>query len=163
MIPCESHFAQEKIALLLSRYELCYCKEGTCVEYFVSDNATKEQISRAVILSLDIGSKRINVSRFCPELYRQIQCKYLSAACFYLVTHHFAYIYHVPRAYKICLETRPETFESFFSKLKDFHLHVEGLKFCNSAEVCGDYPQLDIDVSVIKEKAMLNGEVPFLV
>ena len=159
----DSNFAEEKIPLLLSRYELCYHREDNCVEYFIADKATNKQISRAVILSLNRCSKQINVSRFCPELYRQTKCKYLSAACFYLLTHHFANIYHIPKTYRICLETRPETYRRFFSKLEDFHLQIEGLKLCKSAEVCGNYPQLDIDVSMIKDKVMEKGEVPFMV
>jgi hypothetical protein len=72
-------------------------------------------------------------------------------------------MYHIPKSYRINLETRPETYRKFFSKLKDFHLHLEGLKLCQGAEVCGDYPQLDIDVSLIKERVMEEGEVPFMV
>lgn len=163
MTSCQSNFAKEKIPLLLIRYELCYHREDNCVEYFIVDKATKKQISRAVIFSLNRGSKQINVSRFCPELYRQTKCKYLSAACFYLLTHHFANIYQIPKAYRICLETRPETYKKFFSKLKDFHLHIKGLKLCKSAEVCGNYPQLDMDVSMVKQKVMAKDEIPFIV
>ncbi|MBW1770835.1 MAG: hypothetical protein JRF64_02035 [Deltaproteobacteria bacterium] len=163
MTSCKSNFVKEKIPLLLSRFDLCYYREDNCVEYFIADKATNKEISRAVILSLNRGSKEINVGRFCPELYKQTECKYLSAACFYLLTHHFANIYHIPKSYRIHLETRPVTYRKFFAKLRDFDLHVEGLKLCKSAEVCGNYPQLDIDVSLIKEKVMENGEVPFMV
>jgi len=159
----KSNFVKEKIPLLLSRYGLSYRKEDDCVEYFVSDKATNKDISRAVIFSLNRGSKEINVSKFWPELYKQTDCKYLSAACFYLLTHHFANMYHIPKSYRIHLETRPETHTGFFSKLKDFHLHLEGLKLCQSAEVCGDYPRLDMDVSMVKEKVMAKDEVPFIV
>ena len=158
-----SHFAKEKMPILLARYELSHYQEDDCIEYFISDRHTKEQISRAMIFSLNRPSQQINVVRFCPELYKQTGCKYLSAACFYLLTHHFASIYHLPRQYRICLETRPETYRRFFSKLKDFRLHIEGLKLCKSAEVCGNYPQLDIDVSMIKNKVMEKGDVPFMV
>jgi len=72
-------------------------------------------------------------------------------------------MYHIPKSYHIRLETRPETYTRFFSKLKDFHLHLEGLKLCQSAEVCGDYPRLDMDVSMVKEKVMAKDEVPFIV
>jgi len=163
MTSCESNFAKEKIPLLLARYELCYNREDNCVEYFITDKATKKQISRAVIFSLNRGSEQINVSRFCPELYRQTECKYLSAACFYLLTHHFADIYQIPKGYRICLETRPDTHGRFFSRLKDFHLLIERLKLCATAEVCGNYPEIDIDISLIKKKILEKEEVPFLI
>lgn len=62
--------------------------------------------------------------------------------------------------YALCYHREDNCVEYF---IKDFHLHIEGLKLCQSAEVCGDYPQLDIDVSLIKERVMEEGEVPFMV
>jgi hypothetical protein len=158
-----SDFAKEKIAILLGRYELSYYQEANCIGYVIADKKTKEQISRAIILSLNRPSHQINVVRFCPELYKQIGCKYLSAACFYLLTHHFANIYQVPRKYRICLETPPDTYERFFSKLKDFHLFIEGVKLCKTAQVCGDYPQLDIDISMIEREITKEEALPFVI
>jgi hypothetical protein len=158
-----SHFPNEQIPILLGRYEFSYYQEDNCIEYFIQDKETKEAISRAIIFSLNQHSQQMNVARFCPELYKQAKCKYLSAACFYLLTHHFCSIYTLPRDYCICLETRPDTYKNFFSKLKDFHLLVEGVKMCETARVHGEYPHLDIDVSMIKEKTMDKEEVRFLV
>jgi hypothetical protein len=163
MASCKSHFAEDMIRLLLRRYELSFRKEDDCVEYFIGDKATGKQISRALVFSLNRGSKEMHVSKFCPELYKEKECKYLSAACFYLVTHHFADVFQIPKEYRIHLETRPVTYNKFFSKLRHYHLHVEGLTLCKSAEVCGNHPQLDIDVSMIKEKVLEQGEVPFAV
>ena len=160
MASSKSKFAEEKIPLLLSRYALSYRKEDDCVEYFVSNKATKKDISRAVVFSLNRRSKEIYVSKFCPELYKETECKYLSAACFYLLTHHFANIYHISKTYRICLETRPETYRRFFSKLEDFHLQIEGLKLCKSAEVCGNSDSMDVDVSTVEEK-MATDKGPF--
>ena len=117
-----SNFIRTKILLLLNRYELSYYKENNCVEYFVTDKETGEQISYAIVFSLNTYSKRIHVGRFCPELYKQTESKYLSAACFYLLMHHFTHIYHLPYEYRICLETRPVTNKKFFrdSKILDF-------------------------------------------
>ncbi|MBW2266282.1 MAG: hypothetical protein JRF28_09025 [Deltaproteobacteria bacterium] len=158
-----SKFAKEKIPILLDGYELSYYQEADCIGYVIADKKTKEQISRAIILSLNRPSQQINVVRFCPELCKQTGCKYLSAACFYLLTHHFAIIYQVPRKYRIFLETPPETYERFFSKLKDFHLCIEGVKLCKTAEVCGKYPYLDIDISKVEKKNLDNKEIPFLI
>lgn len=148
----KSNFARETISLLLRRYTFFYHKEGNCIEYFVTDKYTREEISYALVLSLNTYSHHINVSRFCPELYKEIASKYLSAACFYLLIHHFAYVYHLPKEYGISLSTRPATYEKFFSRLKDFHLLIKGLKLCETVGVFGTYPQLDIDTSMITEK-----------
>jgi len=163
MASSESIFAKDKILLLLNRYALSYYKEDNCVEYFVADKNTGEQISYAVTFSLNPYSKRIHVGKFCPNLYKQIDSKYLSAACFYLLIHHFAHIYHLPDEYRLCLETRPVTNKKFFSRLKDFGLRVKGSQMCQTVKVCGTYPELDINTSMIKKKIIEDKNAPFQV
>jgi hypothetical protein len=140
---------QENIPELLRRYEISYCKEDDCVEYFITDKKTHEQISYALVLSLNRFAKQINVGRFCPELYKQPHCKYFSAACFYLLINHFAKIYHLAEGYGIYLQTKPATYKKFFSMLKDFNLQVKRIILCNTAEVCDVYHQDNIDTSMI--------------
>jgi hypothetical protein len=105
-----------------------------------------------IVLSLNTNSSEIHVSRFYPELYKQDNAKYLSAACFYLVIHHFAHIYHLDEKYKISLDTLPVTFEEFFSRLEDFDFHLEGIKFCKTAELLSRFLPVDINTSMIKKK-----------
>lgn len=149
-----SNFVKDKILLLLDRYTLSYYKEGNCIEYFITDKDTKEEISYVIVFSLNNYSKQINVGRFCPNLYKQVDSRYLSAACFYLLIHHFAHIYHLPREYRICLQTRPVTNKIFFTRLKDFDFYIRRPKLCQSVELCGTYPDLAIDTSVINERIM---------
>ena len=163
MAETESRFMKENVPRLLSRYRLRYCQEDRCVEYFIIDRKTEEQISRAIVFSLNTCSRQIHVSRFCPELFKQMECKYLSAACFYLLIHHFGNIYHVDRGYDIHLETIPETYERFFSRLKDFCLLNKGIKLCKTCEVSGEYPVLEVDTSMIRQKEMCHQEVGFQV
>ncbi len=63
----ESDFMKKNIPLLLSRYALSYHMEGDCVEYFITDKTTHEDISRALVLSLNRCSKQINVAKFYPD------------------------------------------------------------------------------------------------
>ena len=156
-------FAKEMLPVLLSRFGFLYFQENTCVEYFIIRKKSKEEISRALVFSLNTHSKQINVSSFYPELHKQTQCKYLSAACFYLLAHHFASVYHLPKGYRICLQTRPDTFENFYSKLKDFSLHVEWVELCETAHVCGKYPDLKIDLSKVEKKNLDSEEIPFMI
>jgi hypothetical protein len=153
-----SKFIQEKLPVLLRRYEISYCKEADCIEYFITDKKTHEQISYALVLSLNKFSKQINVGRFCPELYKEPHCKYLSAACFYLLIHHFAKIYHLSEGYGIYLETKPATYKKFFSMLKDFNLKVKRIILCNTAEVCDVYHQDNIDTSMVVKVDRLKVE-----
>lgn len=104
------------------------------------------------MFSLDTLSKQINVGKFYPELYKETESKYLSAACFYLLVHHFAHVFHLPEEYHIFIQTRPATYEKFFSRLLDFHLYIEDVVLCKTAEVCGTYPSLDIDTSMIRKR-----------
>lgn len=163
MAETESRFIKENLPRLLSRYRLCYCQEDRCVEYFIIDRKTEKQVSRAIVFSLNTCSKQIHVSRFCPELFKQMECKYLSAACFYLLIHHFGNIYHVDKEYDIHLETIPETYERFFSRLNDFSLLNKRGNFCKTCEVSGEYPVLEVDTSMIRQKEMCHQEVGFQV
>ena len=157
----ESHFAEENVARLLSRYEFAYYKEDKCIEYFITDKTTSEQISYAIVFSLNRNSRDLHVCRFCPELYKQAESKYLSAACFYLLIHHFGNIYHLGKDYTISLDTLPATYKAFFSRLKDFDLQMKGLKYSKSAEVLGEYPLLNVDTSMIAKITTRNEEIPF--
>ena len=163
MAETESRFIKENVLRLLSRYQLFYCQEDRCVEYFIVDRKTEKQISYAIVFSLNTCSKQIHVSRFCPELFKQMECKYLSAACFYLLIHHFGNIYHVGKEYDIHLETIPETYERFFSRLKDFCLLNKAVKLCKTVEVRGEYTVLDVDTSMIQQEEMCHEQVGFQV
>ena len=159
----ESHFAKENVARLLSRYEFAYYKEDRCIEYFITDKTTNEEISYSIVFSLNRDSKDLHVSRFCPELSKQTESKYLSAACFYLLIHHFGNIFHLGEDYIISLDTLPSTYKAFFSRLKDFDLQMKGIKYSNTAEVFGYYPLLDVDTSMIARITTGNEKIPFRV
>ncbi len=161
MASIESPFAKENVLRLLSRYELSYYREDNCIEYFIADKNTHEQISYAIIFSLNRDSKELHVSKFCPELYKQIDAKYLSAACFYILIHHFGNIYHLGKHYSITLETRRATYKAFFSRLKDFDLLTQGPTLFKTVAVIGDYPALDVNTSMIEKKSLQQGKIPF--
>jgi hypothetical protein len=154
---------KKNVPRLLKKYTVSYYQEEDCIEYFLTSKKSKKQVSYALVLSLDRNAKEIHVSRFYPELYKQTGTRYLSAACFYLLIHHFAACYHLTHDYNISLDTRPATHKGFFSRLKDFHFHLRGLKLCQTAQILSDYEPLPVDTSMIKEKAYANMDIPFLV
>ena len=159
----ESQFMMKNVPRLLSRYNISYYREDTCVEYFITEKDKEEAISYSLVLSLNRTSRQIHVSRFYPELHKQMEPKYLSAACFYLLVHHFGEMYHLGKEYSIHLQTRPATYKKFFSKLRDFDLRHNGLKLVETVDVLGHYPPLDIDTSMIERKIAETREVPFQV
>lgn len=156
-------FPKQVLPALLRRYDFTYFREETCVEYAIAKKGTTQRISQAIVFSLNRPSQQIHVSKFYPELYKQVSCKYLSAACFYLLVHHFANLYRLPNDYRICLESLPDIFDNFYSKLRDFHLHIQWIELCKTAHICGTYPGLHIDVSQIKRQDPGSAETPFLI
>jgi hypothetical protein len=157
----ESEFMKKHLPRLTDRYEISYYKEANCIEYFITDKGTEVEISFMIVLSLDTISEEIHVSRFYPELYKQDNARYLSAACFYLVIHHFAHVYDLDENYSISLDTLPATFEKFFSRLRDFDFHVEGIKLCKTAELLSKFIPVDVNTSMIKKKIIESQDVPF--
>jgi len=157
----ESRFMKRNVPRLTDRYDISYYKEENCIEYFIADKGTTVPISYMIVLSLDTNSREIHVSKFYPELCKQDNTRYLSAACFYLVIHHFAHVYHLDENYSISLDTLPATYDDFFSRLKDFDFHVEGIKFCKTAELLSKFVPLDINTAMIKKKIIEDQDVPF--
>ena len=122
------HFLKEHIPALLSRYAFLYYREDNCIEYFIKKKGENQSISQSIVFSFNQRSRQIYVSKFYPELYKQTRCKYLSAACFYLLANHFANIFMLPDDCPICLETKPETYRNFYSKLQGFGFHIEWIE-----------------------------------
>ena len=58
----DSLFIKTHIGILLSRYDLSYCREDRCIEYFIRDKKNLEDISKALIISLDLFKKNIHVA-----------------------------------------------------------------------------------------------------
>lgn len=148
----ESLFMKTYIGILMNRYDLSFHREDRCMEYFIMDRQKLEDVSNALVMSLDLIKKNIHVSKFYPELYKQLNSKYMSAACFYLLIHHFGQYFHLDKTYHIDLETTPCVFHEFYEKLKDFHLHITTFGLGNTVNVLSDYTPVPIDTSLIHER-----------
>ncbi len=148
----DSLFMRFNIGILLNRYDFSFCREDRCIEYFIMDKIKVEDISKALIMSLDLFKKNIHVAKFYPELYKQLNSKYMSAACFYLLIHHFGQYFHLDGSYHIDLETTPCVFHEFYEKLKNFHLHITNFGLGNTVNVLSDYTPVQIDTGLIHER-----------
>jgi hypothetical protein len=127
------------------------------------DKKSRKYISQALIISLDIHKKNIHVAKFYPELYKQLNCKYMSAACFYLLVHHFGQCFHLDKTYHIDLETTPWVFHEFYERLKDFHLHITTFGLGNTVNVLSDYTPVPVDTSMIHKYHLESESDMFLV
>jgi hypothetical protein len=157
----EPLFMKINIETLLSRYDFSFCREDRCMEYFIMDKKKLEDVSKALIMSLDLFKKNIHVAKFYPELYKQLNSKYMSAACFYLLVHHFGQYYHLDKTYHIDLDTTPCVFHRFYEKLKEFHLHITNFGLGNTVNVMSDYTPVQLDLSLIHERFLNAGDEMF--
>jgi len=73
----ESLFMRINIGILLNKYDFSFYREDRCIEYFIMDKIKLEDISKALIMSLDLFKKNIHVAKFYPELYKQLNSKYI--------------------------------------------------------------------------------------
>lgn len=124
LLSVPSQFLATYIPLLLNRFSLSYKKEFSCIEYFLYSKEKMVEISKALIVSHELFSNSIYVSKFYPEINKELNCKYLSAACFYLTTHHAVKTFHLPDNCCINLEAEIKVFNEFYSRLKDFDFRI---------------------------------------
>jgi hypothetical protein len=148
----ESDFTRKHVQRLLSDYTIAYSRGDHGNEYFISSKQTQKRISYALKLIYYSPENRLHVSKFCPMLFRQPDSKNLSAACFYLLIHHFASNYPTDGIRGISLKTDQRTFEKFYARLKefDFYIYKEGLG--DTVEIHSNYTPRPADTSMIEER-----------
>jgi len=120
----ESHFLMTHLPLLLKRFSLSYEQDGSCLEYFLYSKEKMRRISKDLVVSHDPFSGSLYIAKFYPEIYREMNCKYLSAACFYLMAHHAAKIFHLADRCVVSLETDTSVFNQFYCRLDDFDFKI---------------------------------------
>ena len=145
-----SVFLSTHIPLLLKRYEIHYIVDDTCVEYFIHDADRHELVSKNLIISFASFTNGLYVSKFYPELYKQLNCKYLSAACFYIIIHHAAQYFHLKDRCVVQLETENSVFDSFYEKLKEFDFSIACRRTTQQVAVKGWYHNYRFDTHDIR-------------
>ncbi len=128
-MPCisgrfESQFLMTHLPLLLKRFSLSYERDGSCLEYFLYSKEKMRRISKSLVVSHDLFSGSLYIAKFYPEIYREMNCKYLSAACFYLMAHHATQIFHLADQCFVRLETDTAVFNNFYRRLDDFKFKI---------------------------------------
>ncbi len=116
----ENNFLNQQIPRFNNLFLLTFSRDDTCLECFLCSRDTGKQISKTLIVSHEVFSGSLYVSRFYPELYRQINCKYLSAACFYLMVHHAASAFQLFDKCRVNLETDKAVFFTILRQAPGF-------------------------------------------
>jgi len=135
----EPHFLAPYIPLFLERFLLSYKQDGSCLEYFLYSKEKMRWISKNLIISHDLFSGSLYVAKFYPEINKEQNCKYLSAACFYLMAHHAAKIFHLSGNCCIDLESDTEVFNHFYSRLNDFDFKITYYRTSERVSLRGRY------------------------
>ena len=137
---------------LFERFSLSYEKnDETCIEYFLFSKEKVKEISRSLIVSHEIFSKSLYIAKFYPEIYKELNCKYLSAACFYMIAHHAIHEFHLTENCCVNLEAEDRVFNSFYSKLKDFNFKIQCNRPANRLYIRGRYHEMPLSTNGIKK------------
>lgn len=149
----ESLFLAHHIPILLNRFSLFYKKDATCIEYTLYKQSSNRQISKSLIVSHEIFPNSIYVSKFYPEIYKQLNCRYLSAACFYMLVHHAASTFLLPDHCNVNLETDQEVYKDFYARLNDFDFKIFHSRPAQRCYVRGQYHQMPFFTDMIIENS----------
>ncbi len=146
----DNRFLLTHIPELLERFSLSYeSTDATCLGYFLYSKESSTTISRDLIVSHAVFSKSLYVSKFYPEIYRELNCRYLSAACFYLIAHHAIQTFHLADNCWVNLEAEETVYESFYSRLNDFDFKIQYHRPANRSHVRGRYHQIPLNTEMI--------------
>lgn len=149
-----SAFMTSHLPEFLHRFGISYCIDGPQLEYFIYQKKTSLDISCSVTVSFNKAGGQITVMTFYPGLYLHPDTHYLSAVCFFLITHHFAMFHNIECDFQIILNTKRQVFNHFYSGLKDFDFHLLAKGTEDNVYIQSLFPALIIDTSVFNERAL---------
>lgn len=154
--PCGSRFIIEKIATLHDRFSISYFREGNRVEYFITSEESKDEVSFSLVFCHDLFARQLHVSKFYPGLFRQPRNRYLSAACFFLLVNHSIELFRLENDQAIFLQCRKKVYEDFYAQLSDFNFAITRSGQGENVDVMSPCPPLrDLDTTmIIKLKAL---------
>jgi len=143
LIAEKQNFIEDKIKLFKASYLLRSWieeKSEKSIIYVMTDKVSGRVIANDMMILYDGKNKAIKVQTFYPNLQNKPNSKGLSAACFYILLHHFAAHFNYPAGTKIwsVMTLGDDAFEKFYSKLRDFKfVEIDG-------DICGEFPGLQL-------------------
>jgi len=148
--PC---FIRGQIERLLRRFVISYSRTGDTMEYFLTSLRTGHQVSYAIVFWHDRDTDCLHISKYFPELIRREDSKYLSAACFFLLVHHFSQHMASRTCRRISLKTKSQIFHAFYARLQDFQFKVWKDRGGDTVELRSDYAPRPMDTTMIIREA----------
>ena len=122
--PYQSLFLNTYIPIFLKRYSVSAQMDDSCIDYLLYNKEKESVISKEIVISHAKCSQSLYVSKFYPEIFREAECKYLSAACFYFIVHKSVQAFGLKNFCGINLESERKVFDDFYHKLTDFDFRV---------------------------------------
>jgi len=119
----ESNFIKKNVEILFKNYQIGFqpIVPGLEIAYSILIKASGKKISDSIYVIKEIKTNSMIIEDFYPNLNKQPNSKYLSAAAFYAIAKHASMMLNVQQCANINVPTSFETFSKFFSKLNDFH------------------------------------------
>lgn len=151
--PVKSPFLMTYLPILLQRFSLSYETDCSCIEYFLYSKEKLKEISKTLIVSHEIFSGSLYVSKFYPEIHKELDCKYLSAACFYMMAHHAVKMFHLADNCCVNLETETRIFDHFYSRLNDFGFKIKYMRPAERVCLKGHYHVMPFSTEMISVHA----------
>lgn len=78
-----------------------------------------------------------------------MNCRYLSAACFYMIIHHAAGLFLLPDLCHVNLETDQGIYKKFYARLNEFDFKICYTRPAERVYVRGKYKQLPFPTNMI--------------
>jgi hypothetical protein len=157
----ESEFMVQNVPRFLGRFDLTYNREDYCIEYFISRHLNCKKFSYALVVSFDKIRKQLHVAKFCPQLTKRADSKYLSSVCFHLMVYHSVNFFQLDSYCHITLKTQIKTYDDFYKKLKDFNFHRLKKDIGGVVELISDIKPLIVKTDMIVQHIFQNNEIPF--
>jgi len=155
-----STFTRLHLERLLQRFSVCFRCRQHRIDYFLHHGRSGKQISYALGLLYEPEAAAFHVCRFFPELFRQPDARYLSAAFFYFMVHHFAHHLGIDTESRITVKTQPDTYRRFYRRLADFSFRVSQVRSEKLVEIESPFCPRAMDLTVVEPCGAMRGAAP---
>ncbi|KPJ99304.1 MAG: hypothetical protein AMJ60_05440 [Desulfobacterales bacterium SG8_35] len=150
-----SAFMVSHLPDFFDRFGINFTIDGPQLEYFVYEKKNGLDVSRSLTICLDEPGGEIRMMTFYPALSMHQGCRFLSAACFFMVMQHFANFRHIASGCQILIETRKGVFDAFYALLKDF-VHIVICGKGDRVVIQNSFLPLGMDTSMISERPLAD-------
>ncbi len=154
-------FTRFHLELLLERFSIQYRRSGNRIDYTLFHRRSGRRVSYALGLLYDTDREEIHVCRFFPGLSRRQRSRYLSAAFFYFMVHHFAQLLGLGPSSRISVKTAPDIYRRFYRRLDDFSFRIAETPSDKTLEARSEFTPRPVDASAVPAREAAGPENGF--